>query len=121
MYDLTNLEEYKLFLYEKIDGQAGETISAGMTFDGKVFSMSTNAQINWSNLPIIPEGNYPFAINTKDDSESYSLTYANRLAFWGAALTCKTTALLTGNYKKGLVRNCTTIEEIEVLKTDFGF
>lgn len=116
LYDLTNLEEYKLHLYKLIDGQAVATIDAGMTYDGLVFSMSTNAQINWSNFPIIPEGSFPIPINTIDDTASYLLTYANRLNFWGAALTCKNTALQTGNYKKGLVRACTTIEELDTLK-----
>jgi hypothetical protein len=113
-YDLTTVDGFKDYLYDKIDKNTNDTILNGFTFDGKTFSMSVVAQINWSNLLNVPEGMFPVNVSTTSN-ELYILTYANVQAFYGAALMYKSVALQSGTVLKNTVHNCTTIEELETI------
>lgn len=116
LYKEDEVERKKDELYLKVDFNTEQAIFAGFTFDGKLFSMSLSAQINWSNLLFIPEAMYPITINTKNDNDSYSLTYANRQSFYGTVLNFKNTCLQTGNTIKNDIRNCTTLEELQIIE-----
>lgn len=107
------VEEYKDFLITKVDEKISNGIvSNGFQFDGKTFSMSFNAQINWSNLLTIPEAVFPLPVSTKQD-EIYQLSLANRMNFYLSALGTKNTQLQAGNTIKQEVKLLTTLQECE--------
>lgn len=111
-FDLTTLAGIKSHAFKIIDKACIDGIFAGFEYDSKIFSMSISAQINWSNLMILPETSYPLNINTKDDNESISLTYANRAFFYGSALTHKNNHLQLANTRKSIVREFTTVQDV---------
>jgi hypothetical protein len=75
---------YKDLRYNEIDGKTGALISAGFTYDSKVFSLSIYAQTNWaeihSNTAEFPD---PIGV-TCLNSDAYDLAHANVNAFWTA-------------------------------------
>jgi hypothetical protein len=97
-----------------IDAQTESNIRLGFTFDGLVFSMSDNAQINWSNFPNLPSQVFPLTVMSKNDEE-YTLSEANKMNFYLTALGYKNACLQAGNTKKKVVKACTTIEELNAL------
>jgi len=111
-YDLTNIQDYKDYLYSEIDKKTEETIFSGFTFDGGLFSMSLSAQINWSNLFFIPDAMWPITVSHKDDTGTYQLTLANRANFYGSALLHKNNALQNGTTLKNTVKDAITIGEL---------
>ena len=110
--DLTNIAEFKEYLFEKIDKISVHNIYNGFTFDNKPFSLSISAQINWSNLLLLPEGIFPITISCTDET-TYLLTYANRINFYLTAVSAKNGALQAGTTLKQTVLAATTIEELE--------
>jgi len=78
--------------------------------------MSITAQINWSNLLLLPEQAYPITISCKDE-ETYVLTYVNRINFYMTCVSAKNTPLQEGTIIKTQIKNCTTIEELEAIKS----
>lgn len=63
-----------------IDEQCQATIAQGVTFAGKVFSLSAAAQMNWTNMFIAKSMfAYPLEISTKDDGK-HSLANAGEVA-----------------------------------------
>ena len=113
--DNITLESIKEHAINLIDKKTEKDIFGGFTFDSLLFSMSMSAQINWSNLFFIPDVMFPLSLSTKNDEGNYSLSLANRQAFYGAALTHKNTALQTGTYLKNNVKTCTTIEQVQTI------
>lgn len=99
------LEELKEIRYNEIDETSRTIIYQGFVFDGKRFSMSLTAQINWSNILLIPDNIFPVPISTKDESVYY-LSLANRQAFYLAAMNAKTIPLFSGNSLKEQIRLC---------------
>ena len=57
-----------------VDEWTSNSIKAGFIFDGHLFSMSENAQINWSNIQNLPESVFPLTLGCKDNSV-YVLSY----------------------------------------------
>ena len=113
--DLTNVDQFKLYLYEIIDLRTTDTIFEGFTFDGKIFSLSISAQINWSNLLLLPDSIYPLTIAAKDES-IYVLELANRMNFYLGAVAAKNGALQAGVVLKQQVLGSTTIAELQIIK-----
>lgn len=108
------LAELKQQAVDKVDAETEANILKGFTFAGLTFSMSTNAQINWSNFPSLPSQVFPLSIMSKDDQE-YLLSEANKMNFYLSALGYKNTCLQAGNARKKLIMACTTIEQLNGL------
>jgi hypothetical protein len=114
-----NLSVVKKRVIDALDEKISEEIKAGFVFDNSVFSMSLEAQINWSNLLLIPNTAFPLSLKCKDET-IYSLIYENREAFYGAAMTHKMTKLGEGTYKTGLINATQTKEELDTLVQTLG-
>lgn len=112
-------EVEKANLIRLIDDKSSSKIFEGFTFDKNIFSLSISAQINWSNLLNIPEQMFPINISTKDDG-IYVLQFFNVKNFYYSALTAKNTALQYGNEAKILIKNATTIAELETIATTWA-
>jgi glutamine cyclotransferase len=111
-YDLTNLQDFKDFAFIEIDKRTQDEIFEGFVFDEKRFSMSVNAQINWSNLMNVPQEYFPVNVSTIDN-ELYLLSWENKVPFYMTALGWKSAALQEGTVIKSQIKACTTIQEIE--------
>ena len=114
--DFENVDHVKKLLKDQVDNETANNIMAGFAFGGGVhiFSMSITAQINWSNFPFLPEVMFPLVVMDKNDVP-YTLSFADKMNFWGAALTHKNTALQTGTIKKATIDACTTIEQLNTI------
>ena len=113
--DLTDVAEYKKFLKAMIDENTSSSILQGFTFDGKVFSMSFNAQINWSNIVNVPDELFPLNVSCKDDT-IYELSLANKSNFYLTALGFKNGLLQAGSTARAQVDACTTIAELDAIR-----
>jgi len=115
-FDLSELKESR---YDEIDAKTVEIISAGFVFDGQTFSLSAQAQNNWTNIKAQKDvfnamGMFPIQVSTKD-SDVYFLQYADVDSFWGAGMVAvKTPYNIGGNLKK-LIFDATTIEEVNLV------
>jgi len=101
--DLT-LDDYKRLRYFEIDIRTGELISQGFTYQGKMFSLSANAQTNILALDNTRDDSalsYPITYNTIDDLDSYNVVDSTDLH------NMYLTALVT---KKGHVDSGTTLK-----------
>lgn len=98
--------------YVVIDLTTEIIIKQGFTFEGYTFSMSANAQINWSNLLNIPDGMFPLPVMSINE-EVYMLSLANRQNFYLSALNSKNNALQSGSVLKGQIAAMTTLAEVE--------
>lgn len=112
---IDDVDSYKKHIIDLIDNHSQNKIFEGFIYDNKRFSLSLSAQINWSNLLFLPESFFPVNLSTKDD-DVYSLTYVNVQDFYNAALNGKNTPLQEGNVLKQQVKNCTTKEELDLIK-----
>ena len=102
---MITLDELKQMRYTEIDLRTQELIELGFTFAGHTFSMSTNAQINWSNFPNLPDGLFP--LNVMDITDNvYVLALANKTNFYLSALNYKNTQLQSGSILKSDIKSC---------------
>lgn len=68
--DTFDLADYKRDKNAAIDNKTQSLIGLGFTYASKVFSMSTNAAMNWTNLYLERTSlTYPLGVSTKDDGE----------------------------------------------------
>lgn len=111
------LDEYKKHLIDLQDKKTEDLILSGFTFDGNLFSLSINAQINWSNLLNIPQVMFPLNLSTKDDN-IYILTFSNVQNFYFTALGRKNECLQLGNLVKKRINESTTTEELDLIKLE---
>lgn len=116
-YDLTSVDGYKSYLYDKVDNKTGKLISQGFTYNAKVFSLSENAQNNllgtYSAKDLLT---YPFSWSVKDDSEVIQITDATEMAtFFMTALGAKKAHQDSGTVLKQSVAACTTIAQLEAI------
>lgn len=108
-----------------IDKRTDElNLTQGMTYDGKNFSMSPAAKINWTGmLSLMTAGmmQYPFAILTVND-EPYMLK--DQQAMQSFLMTVMQydanpeSATGKGRVLRGQVEACTTVEEVEAITDD---
>lgn len=108
---ISTVAEAKAFIKKKIDARTEELILNGFSFGGQVFSLSFTAQINWSNIPNLPESLFPLPMLDKDGN-NYSLACANRMNFYLTAVGTKNALIQSGNALKTQVNELGTIEEI---------
>lgn len=94
--------------YAEIDAQTQKLIDKGFTFDNKKFSLSINAQANWTRLKALESSlTWPVKISTKS-ANGYDLTQANLAGFMAAAHTAIHGHLESGRALKKQVKNATT-------------
>lgn len=109
--DGMTIEQAKQEKKDLIDAKTQELIFKGFLFAGLNWSLSINAQINWSNLPLMSE--FAFPLNMQDmDGNDYVLSYEERMNFYYTAMAAKNTHLQSGNALKTQVSELTTIQEI---------
>lgn len=109
--DGMTIKQAKQEKFGLIDAKTQELIFQGFAFAGLHWSLSINAQINWTNLPTMPE--FAFPLNMQDmDGTDYVLSYEERMNFYDAAMAAKNTHLQSGNALKTQVSELTNIEEI---------
>lgn len=109
--DEVSIEDRKKALIDDIDLFVEAEIFKGFVYNGKTFSMSINAQINWSNILLIPSSNFPLSLMTVDE-ELVQLPVEEKIAFYQASLTHKYSKLQLGHGLKNTVKNLTTVEEL---------
>ena len=116
-YDRTDLGQYKLYMYDKIDKKTGELISQGFVYNTKTFSFSANAQSNLLGVYSAKELlTYPFDWNVKDDSETYAIADADEMsAFFMTALTTKKAHQDSGTALKTQVRNAVDLAAVKLI------
>ena len=102
---------------KEIDRNTETLIFRGFEYNGLTFSLSTNAQINWSNLPNLPEQIFPLTILSKND-EPYSLKYSEVMNFYLTAVNGKNKHLQSGNLVKQEILKLKNSEEIINFKDD---
>lgn len=109
-----SLEELKKYRYAQIDNKTSELIAQGFVFDSHTFSMSTNAQINWSNFPNLPDELFP--LNVMDLNEDlYSLALADKLNFYLAALNYKNAQLQSGSALKAQIKAAVDVPSVNAI------
>lgn len=106
-----NVEEAKVFMNNKIDSKTQELIFNGFNFDGHLWSLSITAQINWSNIPNLPEIFFPLPMQDKNGN-SYSLSYTNRMNFYLTAVGAKNAPIQSGNALKLQINTLETMDEV---------
>ena len=109
--DFQSLEEAINFKKDQIDKRTQELIFEGFSFAGLHWSLSINAQINWINLPQLPEIVFPLAIQDINGN-NYNLEYSDRMNFYYTSVNIKNTHLQSGNALKKQILQLTTIEEV---------
>lgn len=121
-YDGLTLEEAKSKRIREVDSKTETLIESGFTYDGSSFSMSTNAQRNWSALGAANANGlltFPLPISTVDEG-SYSVAdEPSLLAFLGAYLTYQTDPaqpLGAGRVIKTEIQACTTVAEVKAVQ-----
>jgi len=115
-HEAVSLEDYKLIKNSEIDSKTRELIFSGFSYNGKLFSLSEPAQINWQGLEHLKlELTYPYNITTLDDQE-YSM--ADSVAvhnFFLKGINTKTFYINSGRSLKVLVKAATTILEVNAI------
>lgn len=115
--DSLSLPEYKREKNLDIDLRSALLIEDGFTYQGKTFSLSTNAQINISALNQTRNDlTYPVTYNTIDDTDTYDVVDAADMnAMYMTALATKKAVLDGGTSLKTQVRQATTKEEVDAV------
>jgi len=101
-----------------VDEWTSNSIKEGFKFDNHLFSMSENAQINWSNIQNLPESVFPLTLGCKDNSV-YVLAYEKLKDFYNTSLIFKMSLLRRGTDVKQQILRCTKVSEVlDVLETN---
>lgn len=95
-----SLESVRTKRIKEVDNHTQQLIGGGFLFDGKMFSLSANAQLNWVAMSSSSDLlTWPVDITTIDDQE-YSLSLAASPGFYLTALGTKQYYLDTGRALK---------------------
>lgn len=112
-----SLNEYKEQRFTEIDEKTKELILQGFLYNGKVFSLSLNAQINIEALHSSRLDSlltYPITYNTLNDLEVYNIPDADDLhLMYFTALGTKKSYVDSGTGLKNSIREAQTISELE--------
>lgn len=104
-----------------VDEWTSNSIKEGFKFDNHLFSMSENAQINWSNIRNLPESVFPLTLGCKDNNV-YVLTYEKLNDFYNTSLMFKMSLLKRGTDVKQQILGCTKVSEVlDVLETNIKY
>ncbi len=114
-----SLSEYKAQRFTEIDEKTKELILQGFLYNGQIFSLSLNAQINIEALHssrLDPLLTYPITYNTLDDLEVYSIIDAEDLhLMYFTALGTKKSYVDSGTGLKNSIREAQTIAEVQAI------
>jgi hypothetical protein len=114
-FDTILLEEKKKIRIVEIDKRTQDIIAEGFEFDSHQFSLSLNAQINWSGLLTLQSMlTWPMAVTTFDDNE-YVLELSNLPSFIATGKAVILNAINTGRAIKVQVNAATTLEELNAI------
>ena len=112
-----DLAGYKAYRFKEIDIRTGELVANGFGYQGLVFSLSQNAQINILGMDTTrndPAITYPIEYSTIDDLGHYSVVDATDLHnMYLTALGTKKYFVDTGTTLKDAVRAATTDSEVQ--------
>lgn len=113
--DTRTIEQLRKDLIAKVDLKTNSSILQGFGFDNHIFSMSTNAQINWTNLPNLPDHEFPYPVSTKDNG-IYYLQLVDKVRFYETVSSFTSNLIKLGNIKKEEIYSATTKEELYLLE-----
>ena len=102
----------------QIDARTQEIISNGFQFDGQMFSLSTNAQQNWTVLMVMllaGKLTFPFKITSKDDGSYFVQNLTDLSAFIDSAFYAVNYQLEYGRVLKAAVLAATTQTELDAV------
>ncbi len=112
--ELTVAEEKEL-RYNEIDAKTRELITAGFEFEGNVFSLSGNAQLNWSEVHTNQnQFTFPLAISMKNH-DTYDIPQNKVQPFWSAAKDTVKGHLDSGRVLKKSVFDATTKAQVNAV------
>lgn len=98
----------------KIDEKTQQIIAQGFPFASKRFSLSQNAQTNWTNMYINKSIlSKPLTVTTNDDEAFQLETESDIQNFYMTGLVYVQSIINSGRALKLSVNNCSTLEEIE--------
>jgi hypothetical protein len=106
-----DIDDLKQQAFNAIDKRTQELIFKGFDFGNCHWSLSISAQINWSNIPNLPESFFPLQMQDQNGVD-YQLAYANRMNFYLTAVAAKNTHLQSGNALCKQVDSLTTVDEV---------
>ena len=115
-YSLAGLIEEKIV---EIDKKTQEIIDKGFSYNGKVFSLSSNAQLNWLGLKLGDAENlvlFPVSITTKFDEEYKIIDKDEMKVFYGMGLGYVKSIVDAGRDLKISAKAATSIEELNNIK-----
>lgn len=100
-----------------IDARTRELIAAGFAYNGKVFSLSAEAQSYWNGLGnltanglLTEPDDFPITVNTLDDADTYGIAnIADAVGLFANAAATVKTHLASGTALKDEVRAATTV------------
>lgn len=103
---------------KKVDLESSKSIASGFEYDGRMFSLSINAQMNIANLFLGRDRqSYPVPYTTIDDSEIYWLPDTAAVeAFYDAARAKIRATLAAGAERKKQIHDAATIDEIQQIQ-----
>ena len=114
-----DLAGYKAYRFKEIDIRTGELVANGFAYNGYVFSLSQNAQINILGMDEVrndPAMSYPIEYSTIDDLGHYSVVDATDLHnMYLTALGTKKAWVDSGTTLKDAVRAATTDSEVQAI------
>jgi hypothetical protein len=114
------IDELKNKRCQEVDLKTEQLIFSGFSFDGKLFSLSDNAQRNWMGISaaisagLLTEQDFPFTLSAKDDT-IYKLSWANRNNFMACVLRGISIPKGAGTALKNQILLAQTIEEINAI------
>lgn len=106
-----NITDLKQEVIKKIDLFIQEEISKGFEYNGRIYSMSTNAQLNWSNILAIPDMMFPLDIMSINE-ELYQLPLSEKETFYYTCLNYKYAQLKRGHSLKSSLKSLNTEQEV---------
>ena len=110
-----SLDEKKVQKCDAIDARTDAIIGEGFLFDGKQFSLSTEAQTNWLGMLVLQSVlTWPFGI-TSQDEHTYLLTQENLPLFVGTGMLVIKNAVDSGRALKSAAVDATTPEELDAV------
>lgn len=114
-HNIVDINQLKINKNLEIDKKTSDLISVGFTFNGNVFSMSSDAQRNWMGLKQFSSSlSFPINVSTIDDGE-YSLKLSDLDTFVLTAIGTVQTHIDSGRALKVAVKNATTVAELDAI------
>lgn len=116
--DSAHLEECRQLRMNQVDERSAEIIGAGFIFDGHMFSLSQNAQLNWNSLKtLINSGDIgpedPITVSTMNpENDTYTIQPSGRFMFFGLAFTTVKAILDSGRAIRTAMKQAETLEDL---------